>query len=255
MRLDALLCKEGVFSSRTKATQAVNEGKVLYNGKVAKPSLDISDLANVTVLDKKDAFVSNGGYKLQKAFDDFKYSPSGLVFADIGASNGGFTDCLLKNGAEKVFAVDVGVTQLDESLIDDERVVVVDNTNARFLTEETLGRLVDGVTVDVSFISVTYVLNGIKNVLSNNGVAFILIKPQFECGKEYLGNSGIVKSVTARHQAIKKVYESCKIVGLQAIDITVAPIREKKNIEYVLMLKNSEGLVGLSIDEIINKIR
>ncbi len=255
MRLDALLSKEGVFSSRTKATQAIVEGKVLYNGEPAKPSLDVQDLSLITVLDKKDAFVSNGGYKLQKAFDDFKYSPKGLVFADIGASNGGFTDCLLKNGATKVFAVDVGETQLDESLINNDKVVVVDNTNARFLNESILGERVDGVSVDVSFISVTYILSGIKNVLKENGVAFILIKPQFECGKEYLGNSGIVKSASARHSAIKKVYDACKNAGFFAVDITVAPVREKKNVEYVLMLKNGDNSANLSVDEIINKIR
>ena len=255
MRLDALLCNEGVFSSRTKASQAIAEGKVLYNGKPTKPSIDVNDLKNVTVLDKKDAFVSNGGYKLQKAFDDFGFLPTGLTFADIGASNGGFTDCLLKSGAVKVYAVDVGETQLEKCLIEDDRVVVVDNTNARFLDESVLGEKVDGVSVDVSFISVTYILSGIKNVLKPNGVAFILIKPQFECGKEYLGNSGIVKSVNARISAIKKVYEACKNLGLYACDITVAPLREKKNVEYVLMLKNDDISTHLSVDEIINKIR
>ena len=255
MRLDALLAKEGVFPSRTKASQAIVEGKVLFDGKSAKPSLELENLSKITVLDKKDAFVSNGGYKLQKAFDDFTYSPSGLTFADIGASNGGFTDCLLKNGAVKVYAVDVGETQLENSLLSDKRVVVVDNTNARFLTESVLGERVDGVSVDVSFISVTYILDGIKSVLKQNGVAFILIKPQFECGKEYLGNSGIVKSASARISAIKKVYGACKNVGLFATDITVAPVRDNKNVEYLLMLKNDDISAHLSIDEIINKIR
>ncbi|MBR3804496.1 MAG: TlyA family RNA methyltransferase [Clostridia bacterium] len=255
MRLDALLCKEGLFPSRNKSAQAINEGGVLYRGKIAKPSLDVEDLSEVTILDRKDAFVSNGGYKLKKALDDFGYNPSGLTFADIGASNGGFTDCLLKSGAKKVYAVDVGETQLEQVLLCDSRVIVKDNQNARFLTEETLGERVDGVTVDVSFISVTYILEGIKNVLKDGAVALILIKPQFECGKEYLGNSGIVKNERARHLAIKKVYEACLNVGLFAVDITTAPIREKKNVEYVIMLKNSDKNGLLSIEDVINKIR
>lgn len=254
MRLDALLCKEGVFSSRTKASQAIAEGKVLVSGKAVKPSIDVNDLSLVTVLDKIDAFVSNGGYKLQKAFDDFNFSPTNMVFADIGASNGGFTDCLLKNGAKKVYAVDVGESQLDESLKCNENVVVLDNTNARFLTKKDLGESVDGVSCDVSFISVTYVIEGIKNVLKPSGVAFVLIKPQFECGKEYLGNSGIVKSKVARINAVKKVYNSCIENGLYALNITEAPIREKKNIEYVIMLKNGDNTDCLSFEQLTDKL-
>ncbi|MBQ3235598.1 MAG: TlyA family RNA methyltransferase [Clostridia bacterium] len=255
MRLDALLYKEGVFSSRTKASQAISEGLVLYNGKPAKASLELDNLLSVTVLDKKDEFVSNGGYKLKKALDDFSYKPSGLTFADIGASNGGFTDCLLKHGAKKVYAVDVGESQLETAISSDDRVVVKDNVNARFLTEEVLGEKVDGVTVDVSFISVTYILDGIKNVLKPHGVALILIKPQFECGKEYLGNSGIVKSFKARESAVKKVYTACMEKGLYATNITVAPIKEKKNIEYVIMLKNDDKSAFLGLNEILEKIR
>ena len=255
MRIDALLFKEGVFPSRTKATQAVSEGKVLYNGKPAKPSLDVDDLSRVTVLDKKDAFVSNGGYKLQKAIDDFKISVKGLSFADIGASNGGFTDCLIKNGASKVFAIDVGESQLDEALLNDSRVIVKDNTNARYLTKNSLGECVDGVTADVSFISLTYILDGVKSVLKPNGLALLLIKPQFECGKEYLGNSGIVKSAVAREYAVQKIYNACYEKGLYPLNITLAPLREKKNIEYVIMLKNGDKTASLSSYEILNKIR
>ncbi|MBE5744496.1 MAG: TlyA family RNA methyltransferase, partial [Clostridiales bacterium] len=190
MRIDALLYKEGLFPSRSKATQAVIEGYVLYKGKPClKPSTDVEDVSLITIKERSETFVSNGGYKLFKALTDFKLEVSGLTFADIGASNGGFTDCLLKNGAKKVYAVDVGETQLEKCLIENEKVIVKDNTNARFLTADQLGELVDGVTVDVSFISLTYVLQGVKNVLKKGGFAILLIKPQFECGKEYLGNS------------------------------------------------------------------
>ncbi len=255
MRIDALLYNEGVFPSRSKATQAVLDGLVCYKGQVVlKPSTNVEDFSLVTVNERSSTFVSNGGYKLEKALKDFNIQVTSLVFADIGASNGGFTDCLLKNGAKKVFAVDVGETQLDKSLLTDNRVVVKDNTNARFLTNETLGETVDGVTVDVSFISLTYILQGVKSVLKDDGFAIFLIKPQFECGKEYLGNSGIVKSANARKLAVKKVYDACLAQGLYAVDFTTAPIKEKKNIEYLILLKNNSKSKILSYEDIICKI-
>ncbi len=250
MRIDALLYKEGVFPSRSKASQAVLDGLVSYKGQVVlKPSTNVEDFSLVKVEDRSSFFVSNGGYKLEKAIKDFNLDVNGLVFADIGASNGGFTDCLLKNGAKKVFAVDVGETQLDKTLIQNDKVIVKDNTNARFITEETLGEKVDGVTVDVSFISLTYILQGVKNVLKNGGFAVFLIKPQFECGKEYLGNSGIVKSENARKLAVKKIYDACLLQGLYAVDFTTAPIKEKKNVEYLILVKNNDNSKTLRFED------
>ena len=253
MRLDALLFEEGVFPSRSKANQALNEGRVLYCGKPVKPSFNAKTLENITVV--KDEYVSNGGQKLKKAIDDFKLCLKDMVFADIGASNGGFTDCLLKEGATKVYAIDVGESQLDKSLLTTGRVVVLDNTNARFLTCEVLGEKVDGVTSDVSFISLTLILDGIKNVLKEGGIALLLIKPQFECGKEFLNKNGIVNDKKARLNAIKKVYNACLERGLYGVNITTAPIKEGKNIEYVIMLKNGDNSAYLNVDELINKIR
>ncbi len=252
MRLDALLCKNGVFSSRTKANQAITEGRVLYNGKPIKPSFELDSIDGITVV--KDEFVSNGGQKLKKALIDFKVDVSGLTFADIGASNGGFTDCLLKSGASKVYAIDVGESQLDKSLTIDNRVVVLDNTNARYLTFDSLGERVDGVVSDVSFISLTLILNGIKNVLKSNGFALLLIKPQFECGKEFLNKNGIVKSEKARINAIKKVYNACVDLAMYPVNLTTAPIRDGKNVEYVIMLKNDDNSVYFSAEELISKL-
>lgn len=254
MRLDSLLYESGVFPSRTKAQESVLSGKVLYNGKVVKPSINVESLDLVTILNDSETFVSNGGYKLQKALDDFNFSVEDLVFADVGASNGGFTDCLLKRGAKKVFAIDVGESQLDKSLKDNQKVVVLDNVNARFLDKTILLEEVDGVTCDVSFISLTYVLQGIKNVLKDKGHGLLLIKPQFECGKEFLGNSGIVKSLPARKNAVKKVYNALVELGLYPINFTTAPIKEKKNIEYVILVKNNDNSVFLSINDILNKM-
>lgn len=255
MRLDALLYSSGYFPSRTKAVEAINKNQVLLNGKPTKPSVSVENLDGVTVLSDANRFVSNGGYKLQKAIDDFGLNLKGLTFADIGASNGGFTDCLLQAGVEKVVAVDVGENQLEKVLIQSGKVKVLDNTNARYLTEDILGERVDGVTSDVSFISLTYILDGVKNVLKDNGIAILLIKPQFECGKEFLNKNGIVKDVSAREKAIKKIYNACYEKGLFAVNFTTAPIKENKNVEYLILLKNKDSSNIMSINDVLKNFR
>ncbi len=237
MRIDSFLYENNIYTSRTKAMDAIKSGLVLYKGKPCKCSLDVISFDGLQILNLDKTFVSNGGYKLEKALIDFKYNVSGLICADIGASNGGFTDCLLQNDVKKVYAIDVGDSQLDGSLLS-EKVIVLDNTNARFLTEESLGEKVDLVVCDVSFISLKLILPAVKNILKDNGNALMLIKPQFECGKKYLGNSGIVKSKEARENACLDIYNFSINIGLTPINITTAPIKEKKNIEYVIFLKN-----------------
>ncbi len=251
MRIDLFLYKNGLFPSRNKAVEAINDGRVLVGGKKIKPSTEVEDLSSVEILSDDSVFVSNGGAKLKKAIDDFRFDVKDMVFADIGASNGGFTDCLLKNGAKKVYAVDVGECQLDKSLLSCEKVVVKDNVNARYLTEDVLGERVDGVTADVSFISLTYILDGVKKVLKEGGYALLLIKPQFECGREFLNKNGIVKDVKARNNAIKKVYNACFERGLFAINITTAPIKAGKNVEYVILLKNEQVQKFLSVNDVL----
>lgn len=238
MRLDSFLYENNIYPSRTKAMDAIKGGLVLYNGKPCKCSLEVTSFDGLKILNLDKTFVSNGGYKLEKALIDFNFSVKDLVCADIGASNGGFTDCLLQNGASKVYAIDVGESQLDTSLIC-SKVVVLDNTNARFLTSETLGEKVDLVVCDVSFISLKLILASVKNILKDGGKALMLIKPQFECGKKYLGNSGIVKSREARLNACIDIYNFLLNLGLTPLNITTAPIKEKKNIEYVICLENS----------------
>lgn len=239
MRIDSFLVSKGYFKSREKSALAIKNGEVTYNGKIVKPSFNVEDDSLIQIKPAKENFVSMGGFKLQKAIRDFNLSVDGLTFLDVGASTGGFTDCLLKNGANKVFCLDVGESQLDKILLT-KNVVVLDNFNARNLQKETLGELVDGVVCDVSFISLTYVLEPIKRVLKENGFCLLLIKPQFECGKEYLGNSGIVKSKSARESAIVKIYDYALSLNLIPVALTVAPIREKKNEEYIIMLKNQQ---------------
>ena len=255
MRLDVILCKENIFPSRNKACEAIFEGRVLINGKVInKPSHSVESLQGVEVLSSDSVFVSNGGAKLHKALKDFNLNVKDLVFADIGASNGGFTDCLIKAGASKIFAIDVGESQLDKTLINNEKVVVIDNFNARFLSFEVLGEKVDGVTADVSFISLTYVLGGVKSVLKDNGIALLLIKPQFECGKEFLNKNGIVKDKKARILAIKKVYNACLDLGLNPVGITNAPIKENKNKEFILFVKNNDTSANFSVVALLKNV-
>ncbi len=238
MRLDAYLYKIGKYPSRNKASEAILNGEVLYDSKPVKPSKEVIDDTLLSFVDTKEKFVSNGGYKLDKALNDFNYDVKGMVFADIGASNGGFTDCLFQRGAKKVYAIDVGESQLDKSLLN-KNVVVLDNTNARYLTKETFIEEIDGVSCDVSFISLSYILPSVKNILKENGVAFMLFKPQFECGKEFLTKTGIVNNVKAKINACKNIYNQALSLGLTPVNFTNAPIKQNKNIEYVLMLKNN----------------
>ena len=252
MRLDSFLFQNGYFDSRTKANESIKKGLVLYDGKPVKPSQNIEDFSKLKIITEEESFVSNGGYKLQKALKYFKFDVSDMVFADIGASNGGFTDCLIKNGAKKIFAIDVGESQLNSSL-DFSKIVVLDNTNARYIDKNTLGQLVDGVVCDVSFISLKLIIPTLKKILKDNGVAFLLIKPQFECGKEFLGNSGIVKSKNVRTKVCLDIYNFILNENLTPIDFTVAPIREKKNIEYIIMIKNCTKS-AMSIENLLNKI-
>ncbi len=249
MRLDVYLYEISKYPSRNKASEAIERGEVLYNGKQCKPSQIVTDFNKITYLSGAN-FVSNGAFKLEKALTDFNFDVSGMTFADIGASNGGFTQCLLNHGAKKVFAIDVGESQLDKSLQSNKNVVVIDNFNARNLTKNTLGELVDGVVADVSFISLAYILDAIHAVLTDNGYAFLLIKPQFECGKEYLGKSGIVKNPRARLNACLKIYNYCLNIGLVPTNFTVAPIREKKNVEYIIMLQKNIDQKPISIKNI-----
>lgn len=242
MRLDLYLYKNGLCRSRTKAAEAIEKGAVSVNGKtVLKTSFDVKGSDEIELREERISFVSNGGYKLEKVFADFGFSAENLVFVDVGASTGGFTDCLLKHGAKKVFAVDVGESQLTDELKSSDKVVVKDNLNARNLTANDLGEYVDGAVCDVSFISLTYVLRPIYDTLKENGFAVVLLKPQFECGKKYLNKNGIVNSVKAREEAAMKIFDFANSLGFTVSDFTNAPLREGKNVEYLFYLtKNGE---------------
>lgn len=251
MRIDKYVSER--FGSRTKAAEAVEEGFVLVNGRAVSPSYDVKEGDAVSFLERGAVFVSNGGYKLDKALKDFTLSVKGGVFADIGASNGGFTDCLFKNGAGKVYCIDVGENQLDRSLLN-KNIVVYDNFNARDLAAEMFSERLNGVVADVSFISLTYILDKVSSVLTDGAFAVMLIKPQFECEGGRVGKRGVVKDPAVHRKVIKKIYDFALTCGLVPADLTNAPIRDGKNKEYLILLKKEQA-VPAAFAELIKKVK
>lgn len=233
MRIDKYFAEK--YGSRTKAERAIMSGIVLVNGKAVSPSYEIKENDLITFKQVNSSFVSMGGFKLEKALNDFLLNVEGKIFVDIGASTGGFTDCLFQHGAKKVYCVDVGESLLDKSLIN-KNIVVIDNFNARNLAPELFDDRLDGAVADLSFISLTYIIPAAANCLPDNAVAVFLIKPQFELDKSCIGKNGIVKEKNLKVAAIKRVYD-CAVQNLLApIKLTEAPVRNKKNIEYPVML-------------------
>lgn len=233
MRADKFLAER--FGSRTKAAEAIAKGLVLVNGKKVRSKDEIAETDEVLVMQAEEQFVSNGGYKLQRAIKTFAYDCNNKVFADLGASTGGFTDCLLQNGAKKVYAVDVGESLLHESLYNDARVIRMENTNARYLTAVDFPEKIDGVVADVSFISLRLIFPTIAKIINGSGDVFALIKPQFECEKKNIGKSGIVHTF-AHADIVEKVCGYALENQLYPHAIVNAPVRKGKNIEYVVWL-------------------
>jgi 23S rRNA (cytidine1920-2'-O)/16S rRNA (cytidine1409-2'-O)-methyltransferase len=238
MRLDVFLTEK--YNSRNKAGEAIKRGEVLYNDQIVKPSQIVKNEKLITFSKPLEYFVSNGGYKLSKALKDFNISVNNLIIADIGASTGGFTDCLLQNNAKKVYAIDVGESQLNEQLKNDTRVIIKDNTNARYLSNDLFEEKLDCIVMDVSFISIKLILPKLVNVLENGKILIILIKPQFECENKNINKNGIVTDKKTRKKILLDIIEYCNILKLYTYGIINAPIKAEKNIEYLIYLKKSE---------------
>lgn len=251
MRIDKFFAEK--FGSRTKAAEAVKKGLVLVNGKLVSPSYEISQTDKFEFIEAEESFVSAGGYKLSKAFKDFNYSPKNKIFADIGASNGGFTDCLFKNGAKKVYCIDVGESQLDKSLFKND-VVVIDNYNARYLNKSIFFDELDGVVIDVSFISLTYILGAVSSVLQYKSYVFALIKPQFECENKCVGKNGIVKDGAVHKKVITKIYDFAVQCGLIPINLTLAPEITGKNKEFIIQLYKSDEIKANNLNNLLKSV-
>lgn len=251
MRLDKYLSEK--FGTRSKAAAAIGRGAVLVNGSVRDAAYNVKGNDIVTLTDEKICFVSAGGYKLHKALHEFGFSVKDKVFADIGASTGGFTDCLLKEGAKKIYCIDVGVSQLDVSLRD-KNVVVIDGFNARALSGELFDEQIDGITIDVSFISLTYILEAASKVLCPGGHIIALIKPQFECGDKNVGKKGIVRDPEKHRVVIRKIYDFALNCRLKPLALTTAPEIKGKNLEYVILLEK-DGAGNVPIENLIAGVK
>ena len=225
MRLDAYLAAAQLARSRTHAAALIKEGCVQVNGKaVSKPALEVSDTDDIMVVQPEIAFVSRGGLKLHGALETLQMDVSGLECADIGASTGGFTDCLLSRGAKHVTAVDTGSGQLAPVLASDPRVTNLENCNARYMTPETIGGRKDLVVADVSFISQTLLIPAVAGILKESGMYICLVKPQFECGREALNKNGIVRDKKYHLAALRKVSSALLEAGLIPVSVLRSPI-------------------------------
>lgn len=242
-RLDILVTERGLVESREKAKTLIMAGQVYVDGQKAdKPGDTFSEDAAVEVRGKGLPYVSRGGLKLEKAMREFGLQLQGRTCMDIGASTGGFTDCMLQNGAQRVYSVDVGYGQLAWSLRTDPRVVNLERTNARYLTREQVPEEIDFFSVDVSFISLTLILPAVRPLLAEHGQAVCLIKPQFEAGREKVGKKGVVRDKAVHEEVIEKIRSFALENGFSVLGLTFSPVKGPEgNIEYLIYLERSEA--------------
>ena len=245
-RLAVLLVNRGLAASREKAKAVIMAGIVYVDGqKEDKAGATFADTVNIEVRGNTLKYVSRGGLKLEKAMSHFGLSLEGKVCMDVGASTGGFTDCMLQNGAVMVYSIDVGHGQLDWKLRNDPRVVCMERTNIRYVTPEDIGEPASFVSIDVSFISLTKVLTPVRELLTENGEIVCLIKPQFEAGREKVGKKGVVRDPKVHLEVIRAVMDFASSIGFEILHLEFSPIKGPEgNIEYLLHLKKQpEGYV------------
>lgn len=252
-RLDVLLVERLYAETRSKAQAIIMSGNVYVNGQKAdKPGTSFEETVEIEVRGAVCPYVSRGGLKLEKALRDFGVKPEGYVCSDSGASTGGFTDCLLQQGAKKVFAIDVGYGQLDWKIRSDERVVVMERTNIRYVTPEDLGEPLDLSVVDVSFIGLEIVLPAIKKLLKqDSGQVLCLIKPQFEAGKENVGKKGVVRDPKIHQMVLDNFVSLVGSLGFSILGLTFSPVKGPEgNIEFLglLTLADVSGIVPDTAD-------
>ncbi len=251
MRLDVYLANAGLVKSRTRAAQLIDGGFVAVNGKIiTKSSYDVTETDGVTLLGEEHRYVGRGGMKLEGALERFRVDVKGLICADIGASTGGFTDCLLQRGATHVYAVDSGHGQLDPKLVNDSRVTNIEGCNARYLTPEQLTgsseECCQCAVSDLSFISQTLVLPAVSSILADGAIYIALIKPQFECGREAVGRGGIVKDKKQHIAAIHRVLECAILNALMPCGIMKSPITGGDGNTEFLMYAVKNGVVSVT---------
>ncbi|MDD6233990.1 MAG: TlyA family RNA methyltransferase [Lachnospiraceae bacterium] len=256
-RLDVLLVERRLADSREKAKAVIMSGIVYVNGqKEDKAGQTFDVTSNIELRGSTLKYVSRGGLKLEKAMNEFPVKLDGTICMDVGSSTGGFTDCMLMNGAVKVYSVDVGHGQLAWKLRQDERVVVMEKTNIRYVTPEDIDDVLDFASIDVSFISLTKVLLPVKNLLKSGGEVVCLIKPQFEAGREKVGKKGVVRDKDVHEEVIEMVLNYAVSIGYDVLGLSFSPIKGPEgNIEYLAHLKKTDNETGIIADNIdINKV-
>lgn len=249
-RLDVLLVKKGLAESREKAKAIIMSGNVFVNNeREDKAGSMFDEKAIIEVKGSTLKYVSRGGLKLEKAMANFDVTLNKKVCMDVGASTGGFTDCMLQNGAVKVYSVDVGHGQLAWKLRQDERVVCMEKTNIRYVMPEDIQDKIEFSSIDVSFISLTKVLLPVKNLLTENGEIVCLIKPQFEAGREKVGKKGVVRDKSVHEEVIIMVMNYAKTIGFKVLNLDFSPIKGPEgNIEYLLHIINDKELSDIDIE-------
>ncbi len=247
MRLDVAVFERGLAETREKAKALIMAGSVYLNGqKALKGGAAVKDTDIIEVRGAVNPYVSRGGLKLHKAVQNFGLSLEGCVCMDIGASTGGFTDCMLSNGAAKVYAIDVGYGQLAWKLRCDERVVNMERTNFRYVTHEQIPEQVDFASVDVSFISLRKILPVMRELLRDGGRAVCLIKPQFEAGRENVGKKGVVRDRAVHESVVASITEFAVESGFNVCNVDFSPIKGPEgNIEYLMLVENSDSAAML----------
>lgn len=249
-RLDTAVFERGLSESREKAKALIMAGQVYVNGMKAQKAGD--EVKSEDVIEVRGAalpFVSRGGLKLQKAIESFSLALDSCVCMDIGASTGGFTDCMLQNGAKKVYAIDVGYGQLAWKLRTDERVINLERTNFRYVTSEQIPEPIDFASVDVSFISLGLILPVLYTLLKDSGEAVCLIKPQFEAGRDKVGKKGVVRDEKVHCEVIEKIIALAKSVNFCIMGIDFSPVKGPEgNIEYLIFLKKCDTIAENTFD-------
>lgn len=256
-RLDVLVFEKELASSRERAKTLIMTGNVFVNGqREDKPGTKIDKTSIITVKKNPIPFVSRGGLKLDKAIKTYNLELKDLICMDVGASTGGFTDCMLQNSAKKVYSVDVGYGQFAWSLRQDDRVVCMEKTNIRYVTNDDIEDLLDFVSIDVSFISLTKVLEPVKALMKDGAKCVCLIKPQFEAGRDKVGKKGVVREWQTHFEVIEKAINYATSIGFEMLNIDFSPIKGPEgNIEYLLLIKKSTESTNLvNLQDKIKKV-
>ena len=255
-RIDLLLVEKGYFESRERAKKAIMAGVVFVNNqRCDKAGVDVDEDADILVKGDPIPYVSRGGLKLEKAMKNFDLTLEGKVCMDIGASTGGFTDCMLQNGAKKVFSIDVGYGQLAWKLRQDERVVCMERTNIRYVKPEDLGELVDFTSIDVSFISLKKIMPATIELLKDKGEVVALIKPQFEAGKEKVGKKGVVRDIEVHKEVVFGIIDYLIEHNLNVLGVSYSPIKGPEgNIEYLVYFTKDMERESTFVREDVDKV-